>query len=580
MENIEQSNNNWNSDVRYNNWPIVRSGYKKLSKKYFLAGEYEKSIYYDCISLSSGFIAKELDNNKVSQTTVSDAFGEDKLMNFLTDNISNLTIRSQTIESVFNENDGYKRLVADCSKLPHEWNVIQISQMSDEYTGYGTKKDCYTQEFPLRITMFRYNQSNRLNDHPISFALKSPPFLSTAYLVYQDMFKSFSQNYQTNEYVLKLDTELEKLKNEMSQWLGPWITMFSGKVKGDEGELLVQELFDEVKDFCKQDAEISDQQYVLICTVARRLDLLDTNLIAQAAEHIGVNQSQRARLNKFFGEMKKKYNFQSYKHYPCILVVEDTLDSMPWETVHQSQEFCRFSSIYLLFDLYEKYRNKIKNGYVQLALKNGNILVNPDDDEKLARMKNRMTKIYSKWLPESKCISGEKPKEEDMHDLLCNGDFFIYSGHGSSLQFLKDSEIRTESVLMLFGCDSSALQARGLVGEAFGSPQIYHSMKSPGVLGALSIITDVLTDLISIWIVSQWVHSRKSTTDVDIYEDIYDASFKKKRLHSILMKIHDKKEPSLLAILADIRSEAFITLRMSSAFIFRGLPLYNKLMKK
>lgn len=435
MANVEKTYNNLNGDnqeSKHNwNWPTIKSKYKQLSKKHFVAGEDEKGIYFDSIGLSSGFVAAELDHvntKKISEVAVTEAIQlhvemeEDKLMDFITDNLTNVKIGSQETKPAFNEYTGYEQLLAKCNELPNEWNVVQISQMSDEYLGYATKKDFLTQDFPLRLTLFRYNQSDRLNNKPISFAMEPSPFLSTAYLVYHELFKMYSQVHSTNEFNVfsaKLNVEHSKLRTSMSLWLGPWVTMFSGKIKGDDGKQLEQNLFDEVDTFCK--TEMTDEQYVLICIVARRLDLLDTRRITQAAEQIGVNQPQRNRLKRFFAQMKKKYPLRSYEHYPCILIIEETLDSMPWEIVVYGQEFCRFNSIYLLFDLYEEYKGQIDDGYVQLEIKSGRILINPDDDEKLSKMKQRMTNFYANWMPDWKCISGKVPSEEEMQDLLCGG---------------------------------------------------------------------------------------------------------------------------------------------------------------
>lgn len=125
---------------------------------------------------------------------------------------------------------------------------------------------------------------------------------------------------------------------------------------------------------------------------------------------------------------------------------------------------------------------------------------------------------------------------------------------------------------MLFGCESNAIKPRGLVGEGSGPPYTFHAMKCPGSLGALSIVTDVCTDIITLAIISQWIPSNETMATLDIYDD----SFTKERANEILSKYQGKQNPNLLNILTKIRGEMTMAVRMCTAFVFRGLPLYNK----
>lgn len=383
-----------------------------------------------------------------------------------------------------------------------------------------------------------------------------------------------------NDFIKSLSMAQSKLVSEMSMWLGPWTVLLSGKIKGKSGEQFESKLFDEVAKLCDEFDDFPVDQLVLLCLVARRLDLLNSTKIKQAARDIGRNQQEFTRIAEWLAQLKRKTPFTDFQYYPSILVLDELVDPMPWELIQPQQEFSRVHSIYLLFDLYEKFKDQIKDGYFRVCIKNGFALINPDADEKLGDMSKRMCKYYNEYLNQWPRMERQMPTGAEITDALQNNNVFVYSGHGSALQCFTEAELNVihhKCPMFLFGCESIAMKPRGTICEARCSSYTYFKCGCPGILGALTIVTDIWVDLISILILTQWVLPKNITHPIiDICRD--DNS--KERVNKILFKYKGKRNPNLLALLCDIRNEKDISERMRSAMIYRGLPIHNTAIDK
>lgn len=382
-----------------------------------------------------------------------------------------------------------------------------------------------------------------------------------------------SDNY--TDFIKNLTQIQSKLLNDVKLWLGPWITLFSGKIKGRIGEDFEAAIFDEVSKVCKEFDDFPNDQLILLSLVARRVDLLDTDKIKQAAHDIGREQKEYFRIVEFLAQLKSKTKFKDFKYYPCILVIDEIVDPIPWEMILPSQEFTRVHSIYMLLDLYERNKDRIEDGYLKVNMKNGFAVINPDGDEKLGDMHRRMSQFYDDSFPKWKRIELAVPTIDQLNDALQTNELFVYSGHGSCLQFFKDFEFETikhNCIMLLFGCESIAMKPRGTICEATSSSYTYFRRGCPGMLGALTIVTDIWIDLITILILTQWMTSKKiKHPKIDVCKDEHS----KERVRKILQKYDGKRNANLLTVLCDIRNEADISARMRSAIVYRGLPPIN-----
>lgn len=88
-----------------------------------------------------------------------------------------------------------------------------------------------------------------------------------------------------------------------------------------------------------------------------------------------------------------------------------------------NQELTRISSLTVLFEIYEKYKDSISNGYLKVNLQKGNCVINPDST--LNNMQERMSGFLNYWLPHYNCVFGSIPKKDEMADILTNCDIFM-----------------------------------------------------------------------------------------------------------------------------------------------------------
>lgn len=210
-----------------------------------------------------------------------------------------------------------------------------------------------------------------------------------------------------------------------------------------------------------------------------------------------------------------------------------------------------------------------------MKVTNGFALVNPDDDIKLINMYKRLSEYYDINFPNWKFIGAMVPTLDEVSKELAKSDLFVYSGHGSSLQFFSSTEyerMNHNCLMMLFGCESIAMKARGIICEAECSAYTYFRNGCPGVLGALTIVTDIWIDLITIILLTQWSTSKniKHPTIENCSDDATRA-----RVKRILNRFDGKRNPNLLELLCYVRNETDIGIQIRSAVIYRGLPPYN-----
>lgn len=331
------------------------------------------------------------------------------------------------------------------------------------------------------------NQANQNVIYPFT------QILSTAHEVHQVLYENYLSYMSTppakfNEFMKKLKQTQLKLVADMSTWMGPWVTLLSGKIKSKSGEDFEKTIFDEVEQFAGDLDWMTSDQIVLLKLMARRIDLLDDEKIEQAARDLAPSNKDCYRIEQFLTELKSKMPFKDFSYYPCILIIDEILDQMPWEMLSTSQEFTRVHSIYLLFDLYERYKHQINDGYLKIPIKNGFTLINPNNDAKLSHMCERMIKFYDDCLPKWKRIERVTPSAEQISEHLSKNELFVYSGHGSSLQFFRHFElenIRHNCIMLLFGCDSLAMKPTGTISEAACASYTYFKNGCPGTLGAI-----------------------------------------------------------------------------------------------
>lgn len=402
--------------------------------------------------------------------------------------------------------------------------------------------------------------------------------MPVAYDINYVKYKQYSDIMNTTKFATfakNLVQTCSKLITDLALLFGPWITLFSGKIKAQNGNDFELKINSEVEKFSRKLNNFDQQQLLMLNLVARRIDLLKSEAIEQAAHAIGRNQDEERRIVQFLAQLKTKLTFDNFQYYPCILLVDEVLDPIPWEMILPAQEFTRAHSIYMLLDLYEKHKDSIVDGYLNVDVKNGFYLLNPDCDNKLDDMCNRMRSYYVDSLPKWSHMENEIPTYQQMADTIAANNIFVYSGHGSTLQFFSSPEysaLKNSCIMFLFGCESVAMRPGGTICEADSSSYNYFKSGCPTLLGTLTLVTDIWIDLICILILNQWVVPKQiKHPRIEICKDEYS----KERANRILAKYSGKRSPNLLSLLCDIRNETEIAIQMRSAIVIRGLPLHN-----
>lgn len=228
---------------------------------------------------------------------------------------------------------------------------------------------------------------------------------------------------------------------------------------------------------------------------------------------------------------------------------------------------------------YKKFKDQIDDGYLKMNLKSGFALVNPDNDAKLGDMVKRLGEYYENCFPQWQLSSCTVPTFDQISQALTKNDLFIYSGHGSSLQFFSSAEfaeLKYNRIMMLFGCDSIAMKSSGTICEADCSAYTYFTSGCPGVLGANTIVTDIWIDVITIYLLTQWTAAKQAKHPIiEVSRDDVTRNL----VNRILKKIKGKRNPNLLDLLCNVREEKEINIRNRSAIVYRGLPPYNTAME-
>ncbi|XP_052890883.1 separin isoform X2 [Anopheles moucheti] len=420
--------------------------------------------------------------------------------------------------------DDFADLCTRCDELPTEWTVIQIAK---EYTPMATSlthEELLHEPTSICLTVFRCSDPCEGTPfEPILIRLDTPIDKPTA--KYPNYFEhvasipheirnaianheSFSNQANSLEVVEQLITSAVQ---RTCEWLGPWSNLLVGKFRSASDQKLEGNIFNQIEEFCVHN-RINRTRQRLISLIARRLDLLDDFQLFElcCSEQLDLEDTKAEALYTLLADMKQQ-KFPEKKEerlncYPVLLIIDELLDGLPWEMVHPTGEFSRFSNFWTLSELYRAHATRIKNGYFMLSAKQCYTIINPDKN--LSKMSARLQIFYKKWYPGFELLIDQAPKECEFSEALHKSDVLIYNGHGSGLQFMNGETLLqcdVNCVTFLFGCESVRLYSNGLFTEMTGTHMYYNAAHCPTVIGALWVLTDMFTDIYSMLLVGNWI---------------------------------------------------------------------------
>lgn len=187
------------------------------------------------------------------------------------------------------------------------------------------------------------------------------------------------------------------------------------------------------------------------------------------------------------------------KRYPVILIVDEMLDTFPWETlpIINQHPVSRIENIHFLYTLYKVHEPRIVDGYFNAKAEVGRYLINPENN--LERMELRMSSFVKYWCPSWTGHIGETPPPDEFLTYLTQSDVFLYCGHGDGCHFARGAGsgvegVTSHAVSLLAGCGSVRLvRAPGRAPPA-GAHHHLHVASCPMVMGMLWEVTDLEVD--------------------------------------------------------------------------------------
>lgn len=416
-------------------------------------------------------------------------------------------------------------------QFPKEWTVIQLCKNFNPVTLSSKYEDIVNYNTGISLTIFKHTAIKDMMMLEIKKQSHSSENLFekvyklnkkiTESLNYSKMPKeTAAEKTDSKEKYWKaskeLDIYIQDMVTMLKSFIGPWVCVLTGNFKSRKSVDTENEIKGKVLEFLKT-RNFSEQQEKLIHLIARRTDLLSHQQIFLAITYIlrekanlGYNDIDLNDLYDHLTWIKQEFVYDDVTTHPCILVVDELLDQLPFEMVNTQQEFTRVCSFANLKRLFERYCGSMENGYVLCPTVNCQAIVNPDGT--LSMMEDRMRNFFNYWLPSWKITCNQKPSKDEFNEILSQTDALVYCGHGSGLTLCCDNvyNLKTRAIVFLFGCGSVALTSTGLNSELKGAHIYYHIGWSPVVVGFLWTVTDFNTDFCSTKMLSAWINSSQS----------------------------------------------------------------------
>lgn len=386
-------------------------------------------------------------------------------------------------------------------QFPKEWTIIQLCKNFNPLTLSSKYEDIMQFNTGISMTIFKHSaikdmlmlevrkQSQLENIFEKTYKINKKINDSLAFRA--STLSSASERQENKEKYWRASKEIESFIQDVVKLLmsffGPWKALMTGNFKNRKSIETENEIKKKVIEFLNK-KNFTDYQEKLIHLIARRTDLLSNQqifvaitYILQDKSNLGYNDVDLNDLYDHLTWIKQEYKYDDTSTYPCILIIDELLDQMPFEMINTQQEFTRICSFSGLKQLHEHHSNSIdNNGYLMTPTVNCQAIVNPD--KTLTNMEDRMRNFFNYWLPSWKVMYNQMPSKEQFHDILSQSDILVYAGHGSGLEYSFNEDIydiKTNGIVFLFGCGSTSLTSIGLNSELRGPHTFYHLGNCP-----------------------------------------------------------------------------------------------------
>uniref|UniRef100_A0A146LNI1 separase n=1 Tax=Lygus hesperus TaxID=30085 RepID=A0A146LNI1_LYGHE len=307
----------------------------------------------------------------------------------------------------------------------------------------------------------------------------------------------------------------------------------------------------------RNETKISSRQRYLIYLLAE-----GSALISEEEIDLGLNQivaNDEVLQDELFNEIlaiKTCYTqLPSAKRHAVILILDDHLDLIPWESAppFDVHPYCRMPSVHFVHLGYRIHRNDIKNGYLEILERETCFYVlNPGNDLPSERIRNFLKTRFPSWVG----VINEPPTPNQIIEALASYKLFMYCGHGTGSQYLQSQSImkidNLQSIQFLIGCSSGALVDHGGDIEMTGDVLQYIAAGSGCAVAMLWSVTNTDADEMTMEMVNCLLPSSPSN-----------------KLNT--RNACTAREPELLRAVAHARKCAKVFTN-GAALIARGLP--------
>ncbi|KAG5675142.1 hypothetical protein PVAND_005070 [Polypedilum vanderplanki] len=485
-----------------------------------------------------------------------------------------------------------KEISSTCrSSFPKEWTVIQLSKNFNPYVLSSKHEEIMCYNTGISMTIFKHSAVKDMMLLEIKKQLQLENLFEKSYKLPRKItdsisftkFANIASESEKQEYMEKyvrdkkdIENYVQEVINLLTLFIGPWICVLTGNFKSRKSIETENEIRKKIYEFVSK-RNYTEYQEKLIHLIARRTDLLTHQQIFVAITYIlrdksnlGYNDVDLNDLYDYLTWIKQEYKYDDVSTHPCILIIDELLDHMPFEMINTQQEYTRVCSFSNLKRLWSNHRNSMDNsGNIITTLNKCQAIVNPDGS--LREMEDRLKNFYNYWLPSFKLSCNSPISKESFHEYLTQNDVLVYSGHGSGINYSITNmyHLKSKAIVFLFGCGSTSLFSTGLNSEMKGAHIYYHIGNAPTVIGFLYTVSDFPTDLCTTKILSSWIR-----TSAKPHWQLIDRTQWKKNGNLAFTRVCEVfSSDSLTEVITKMHSDTELPLSLRASLVYRGLPV-------
>uniref|UniRef100_A0A2H1W5J8 separase n=1 Tax=Spodoptera frugiperda TaxID=7108 RepID=A0A2H1W5J8_SPOFR len=508
-----------------------------------------------------------------------------------------------------NNVDNFQKILKE---LPKEWTIIQLTVPYNPNENLKPLLEYRTEVDSLYLSMFTNDYLEDAGLSPMTVHVPANVTKEGEKPLFTELFSILDENYKTidnaqflnNKRLVQnywsrredIDLRMKSVINVMDkEWLGGWGCLLTGKLMDKSWKEKIVKLVDNaILDWGF--IRLTQKQKILLYNLIECSPVLQSQQIKSCIRRIltehGNIEDVRQVLNPECGSCTKEFRFlnelclkclsksfeklhhfslvdgikafsqtasvvkdgdewtglKKAKRHPVILIVDERLDTFPWETlpILNQHPVSRMENIHFLYYLYKVHEKSIVDGYYAAKCEVGRYVINPGklitkeeawhvnertssrpsrrerhsgrrgSQKNLDRMENRMTSFVEYWCPGWKGHVGEAPSPADFISHISEADVFLYCGHGDGCQLAAGGGgaggagvegARGGALVLLAGCGSVRLQQPAPRAPPAAAHHHLHIAGCPMVIGMLWEVTDLEVDKVISTLVSLYVPS-------------------------------------------------------------------------